>query len=452
MMAASKRILLSSKWHCVALFSACLIFSTIALAQAALVRYEGTASTDSRPAPLGATRHITLEEAEQQADAGKNPLLARLAQLQIEAAKQHRLGTESDFFPKIGATLLNTHFNKFMGQLLQVARPALGTTSTVSLPLAGKDQTFIAANAAQPITPLFKLRQVYNIARADERIAMAKAGMPVSSASLVEKNYYELLVAQKQLALAKINSKKVEDRWLVASNAAPNLAGHEEELLEMSKALAIAANRVEELTVDLNGLLGWPAGTKLELETPAAPLEDISLQEATDKAMAASVEVAEAEQNAAKARAASALSKLEYVPYVVVTGGYAYNGNALPLLPRDFTYIGLLGSYTLFDFGKREHGIKERKAQVGMAETALQLTKAKVAAGVKTSYFELQGARQLSDLTRRMASATQALNVSAKEEGSDAAITRAKIEMEMLQADLKYRQAISQMRSLMGYR
>jgi len=58
-------------------------------------------------------------------------------------------------------------------------------------------------------------------------------------------------------------------------------------------------------------------------------------------------------------------------------GGYVYNDNTIPLLPRDFSFVGIMGSYALFDFGKREHTIKERNAQVGMAETALELTKAK---------------------------------------------------------------------------
>jgi hypothetical protein len=45
-------------------------------------------------------------------------------------------------------------------------------------------------------------------------------------------------------------------------------------------------------------------------------------------------------------------------------GLYAYNDNAVPLLPRDFSAIGVVGSYNVFDFGKREHTIKERKAQL----------------------------------------------------------------------------------------
>src|SRR5260370_32284925 len=54
----------------------------------------------------GAARRITLEQAQQQAAAAGDPM-AHLAQLQVEAAKQHRLEAESDYFPKISSTFMN---------------------------------------------------------------------------------------------------------------------------------------------------------------------------------------------------------------------------------------------------------------------------------------------------------------------------------------------------------
>jgi outer membrane protein TolC len=166
--------------------------------------------------------------------------------------------------------------------------------------------------------------------------------------------------------------------------------------------------------------------------------------------MAANPEVVEAEQTVAKARSASKLSKLDYVPDVAVLGGYAVNGNTIPALPRDFSFIGIMGSYNLFDFGKREHTIKERTAGVSMAETALELTKAKVAAAVKSSYFEMDRSRQLSALARRLSDAVPVERVSYAKDDSELAVARAKIEIEMLQADLDYRQALSQLKTLMG--
>jgi outer membrane protein TolC len=405
----------------------------------------GSRNDEAQPGP----RRITLEEAEQQAASSADPMM-KLGQLQIEAAKQHRLGAESDYFPKIGSTLTNFHFNKFMGQLITVQRPIVGGTSILSLPLAGKDQTLVAATAAQPLTPLFKLHQVVNLARADERIAeaRAKAGLPPQTASAIEENYYKLLVAQRELTIAKDNEGNLEARGLVASNASPPVRSgdKEDELEDAANAVAEADIKVQELTSSLNQLLGWPPDTELELVPPEPPLADISLQEATDKAMVANVEVVTAEQNLAKARAASSLAKLDYIPDAVVMGGYAYNSNAIPLLPRDFSFVGLIGSYTLFDFGKREHTIKERKAQVEMAELGVQLTRAKVSAGVKSSYLELERARQMSALRHRMVAASQLRNAKMNDETQyNPRLSSTKAEAEMFEADLSYRKAITRL-------
>jgi Outer membrane efflux protein len=265
----------------------------------------------------------------------------------------------------------------------------------------------------------------------------------------VEKSYYGLLVAQRQLEVARANAGALRNKQLLASSAAM-LPDHQEDDSESARALVIAGSKVRELTASLNLLLGYPIEQELELATPVTQVEEISLKEAADTAMATNPEVVEAEQTVAKARAASKLSKLDYVPDVAVLGGYAYNGNAIPALPRDFSFIGIMGSYTLFDFGKREHTIKERTAGVSMAETALELTKAKVAAAVKTSYFEMDRSRQLSALARRLSDAIPVERVGYAKDDSELAVARAKVEIEMLQADLDYRQALAQLKTLMG--
>jgi outer membrane protein TolC len=169
--------------------------------------------------------------------------------------------------------------------------------------------------------------------------------------------------------------------------------------------------------------------------------------------LAANPEVIEAEQNVVKARAASTLQKLAYVPVVAAMGGYAYQDNVIPLLPRDFSFIGIVATYNLFDFGKREHTIKGANAQAEMAEIALQLTKAKVAASVKNSHLELERSRQLSELTRRLDSAIQVQRASYEENSAEViAAKKAKVEAEMFQADLDYRQALARLKTLMGER
>ncbi len=133
--------------------------------------------------------------------------------------------------------------------------------------------------------------------------------------------------------------------------------------------------------------------------------------------------------------------------------GYAYNNNAVPLLPSDFSFIGVVGTYNVFDFGKREHTIKGADAQAEMAELGLELTKAKVAGAVKSSHLEPERMQQLSELTRRLASGIELQKARYDEPGADlAAARKAKVEAEMFHADRDYCQALANLKTLIGER
>jgi outer membrane protein TolC len=139
------------------------------------------------------------------------------------------------------------------------------------------------------------------------------------------------------------------------------------------------------------------------LVPPDALVENMSLDEIADKAVNSNPDVIVAEQKVVKARAASSISKMTYFPAVAAVGGYM-SQNIIPAVLSTFGYGGVLASWNLFDFGKRERGVKEARAQLEMAELAVQLTKAKAAADVKKSYLELQRSRQLSKVAKRMGS------------------------------------------------
>jgi outer membrane protein TolC len=158
--------------------------------------------------------------------------------------------------------------------------------------------------------------------------------------------------------------------------------------------------------------------------------------------------VVEAEQTVVKARAASRISKLAYVPTVAAVGGYLFQ-NAIPALNSSFGYGGVMASYTLFDFGKREHAVREAHAQLEMAELALQMTKAKAAASARNSYSELERSRQLSRVTQKMgASVALLMNVSATSESEKVKAARIEVELEMIEADLAHRQAFARLQAL----
>jgi len=393
---------------------------------------------------------LTLDEA-QQAATGANKLLMRLGELQVEVAKQHRLGVQANYFPALSSSYVGLHFNKQPGQVLTVEGP-LGAPHQVSVNIINKDQNTVNLMAAQPITPLFSVYQLVKIARADENIAKAKAGMPVAETAMnVEKNFFDLLVAQRELTSAEADSKKVQAKWLSASNSGKPFVStaQETDMLGAEKAVLLSTSKVKELSASLNQLIGLPEGTTLELVAPEPLVENVSEKEIAEKA-AVNPEVIEAEQTAVKAHAGLTLTKLAYVPTVAVLGGYTNQTSINLVFPRAAGYIGTMASWTIFDFGKREHSVKEVKAQAEMADLGVQLTKAKVAAKVKSTYLELDRSRQLYQLASRMMSASQVVEASYTPDNPEVESARAKMEADMFRAELEYRQAYAKVKALMG--
>jgi outer membrane protein TolC len=415
---------------------------------------ESSPSRARNPVRPSGIQQITLEQVKQAADPVASPVI-RLGQISIEAAKQHRLAVQADYFPKFGASFANLHYTNFFGQVLAVRHPITGSTIQVPVPLISQNQTFALLTFTQPITPLFMVNQAVRIARADERIAMAKAGVAYTRNAReleVEETYFKLLIAQRRLISAESKVKSVENRpqYAAASIELVRESGQELELIEAKKALGTVSTEVRSLTASLNQTMGWPEDTELELAMPEPLIENVSRDDSANRVLLANPDVIEAEQTLVKARAASVISKLEYVPTVAAVSGYMFQ-NVIPAVRSNFGYGGVIASYNLFDFGKREHAVKEARTRVGMAEIALQLTKAKVAGDVKKTYSELERSRQLSQVAQKMGSSlTVLMNASLNPESAEVKAARGEAEIEMLEADLAHRKAFAHLKALAG--
>jgi len=258
-------------------------------------------------------RPVTFQQVQQQSANRAVSPLEYMSHLSVEAAKEHRLAVEADYFPKFGATFLNLHTTDFLGQIVQVRHPFVGFTTQVPVQLVNQNMTVAALTMVQPITPLFEVRQAVRIARADERIAMAKATVSVSNNARdteVEETYFKLLIAQRRLTSAEWKLRSGETRPLYASVSAGALrvSGDDAGATEASKAVETAAT-VKELTASLNRFMGWPEDAELELVVPEPLVENISLQEVSDKSPAANLALVEAEETVVKARAAHSISE-----------------------------------------------------------------------------------------------------------------------------------------------
>ena len=430
--------------------------ATVAVALVLWLLFSPVAAAQDSPLNLGAApagvRRITLQQAQQLAAAATSPLV-RLAQLQVEAAEQHRLGVKALYFPSVSGQLENLHLNTPPGEVLTVQRPFAGTTLSVPVNVFEQDQTALNLSVVQPITPLFAVRQLVKIARADENIARAKAGMPVAEqASLVEKTYFDLLIAERELARAGAEARMVQAKWVAVSNSSVAGVSAEQraDTIDAARSWLLAARTLKELTASLDGMLGLPADTRLELVPPEPLVEDLSLKDAITNATATSADVIEAEQTSVKAHAGSTLAKMEYFPSIGIIGGYTHQHAINAVLPHDFGYVGFMATYTLFDSGKRERGVKEGHAQAEAADLAAQLTKAKVASTVRSSYLELERSREFYQLARRMVAPSGVIAARYVSDSQDVDPAQAKLETELFRAELEYRQAYARVKSLVG--
>src|SRR5262249_42649605 len=302
--------------------------NTIIVRTLCFIAFAGLLLITEAPAQVTSpgVRRITLDDAQAQAAATTMKNLARLG---IDAAKYHRQAVQADYFPKLDASFLNLHYNKFMGQQIQLFR------RDAEVPLFGKDETAIVFTVIQPVTQLLQVHQAVNVARADEEIAKAKAaGVTSQIAMNVEHAYFALLIAQRQQTIASTKVKMLESGSQLASTISlpvGNILEHKSALLEASKELTTASNVVTELTQSLNALIGFAPEPKLGLVPPEPAIEAGPLPQGSQQAGANKPEVCETKQTVAKAKGASKLAKLEYVPAVTVIGGYI--NQPQPVLP-----------------------------------------------------------------------------------------------------------------------
>jgi outer membrane protein TolC len=406
------------------------------------------------PAPV----HLTIEEAKQRAL--QNNKLLNLAALNAEGKAYAIKAARADYFPKVTGTALYVHFNDDLGDVLTTqgrglrGRPLLTFPPTaVDVAVINQDTSFAVVNVLQPITDLLKVRQGVKIAIADQHIAQAEWEKGVRAlVSGVEQLYWGILAARRLRAGAVEGVQGAEllakTRTLEARTA----------LVEAKQALEQVDKQLADLLEQLNGLLGLPLCTPLDLVEPPLPvLPYRCADDVIGLALQASPEVREAAENIHKAQAALAAGKLDYVPSIAAVGGYV-NQTAASYVQQDIGYIGVVASYTFVDWGKRRNTICERKNLVAMATLKLQQTEDEVRQKAQKAFREvaeaeeaLKTAGQMVEL-RKEAEKKARTPEALRDPAPLMAATKARMlaEVDFIKAELACRQAYVQLMSLVG--
>jgi outer membrane protein TolC len=414
-------------------------------------------------APAGNVYHLTLDDAKQRA-LGNSKLL-NLAGLNVDSKAYAIRAAQADYFPKVIGTAVYLHFNDELGNVVTFpgrtlfgplrGRPLLNfAPRAIDLPVINQDTTVANIGALQPLTDLLKVRQGVKIAQADQQIAQAQLEAGTRKlVSGVEQLYWGLLAARRIQAGAREGLQGAE---LLAKTG--SLEGRTA-LVEARQGLQQVDQQIADVQEQLNGLLDLPLCTTLDLVEPPLPvLPYHCADDVVGLAVANSPEVREAEQTVVKARAGLAAGKLDFVPSIAVTGGFVKQ-TAADYVQQDIGYLGVVGTYTFVDGGKRRAVIHERQDLVGMATLKLQQTQddvrqqaAKAFREVGESQLALQTAEEMVLLRKeaeKQATTPEALrNPTALIAATKA---RALAEVDAVKADLAYRQAYVNLMSLLGH-
>ncbi len=364
------------------------------------------ASLHAQEAKTPAARHLALDEAVQLAL--KHNHVVRIAGYKVEEKQHAKEVARSAYFPLLrnDSGVLRVTDTQFVG----IPTGALGTVDGTPIPgrsvvLNQGGHTFVTSGTSltQPLTELLKIKPANDVADAELAASRGKAHQTENTVVLrVHQIYYRLLILQthREAAQAKIQaSDSLQSERLAQVKFGSSL---EEQAIE-SRAQALEARQdllstelqLSDLTMQLNDAVGLPLSTPLELDTNVRQVSaTCEREECVSAALESHPEIVEARAEFEKASAAVRLSKREFIPNVEAFARYSYQDN-VPFLAKNFGTFGFHLGYDLFDGGKRNAAIAERKAQLAQAQENLARVKEEVEFRVQSAYNKLERTRQM---------------------------------------------------------
>jgi outer membrane protein TolC len=322
---------------------------------------------------------LTLDEAKQRAVA--NSKLLALAAANVEGKGYATKAMRAQYFPQVIGNVVYFHFNDDLGTVIttpgrHVTGPkgvplAFPPAVAINLPVLNQDTTLTTVAAVQPLTALLKVRAGVKAARADEQIAQAQ----------LDKGRRELISGTEQLFWGLLAVQRLRAGAVQAVGAAEMMAKGPSApvevrlaLMEARQALQQVENQLADLQEQMDLLLDLPTCTHLELVEPPVPAMPVACaDEAVSRALAASPEVREAELNVVRAQAGVCADKVDWLPSVAILGGWS-NQTAADYIQPNIGFIGVMGSYTFLDWGKRRNTIREAENTVGLANLKVRTT------------------------------------------------------------------------------
>src|SRR5580700_6171459 len=358
------------------------------------------------PQSAETVRHLSLKEAVQLALSQNRSL--RIARLKVTESEQQKAGERSAYFPSLTNQSNITHITGL--QNIGIPAGALGTVGGAMVPghnvIIPQGQNTIyttGTTLSQPLTQLIRIRAQNQIAAAEASGSKDDLQKAENNVALqVHSLYFQVLITglQKQAALqqtkyADENLRESEDD--IRNGSALKVAAIKGRagVLEGQQAVLTADLQLDDLTTELDNLLGLPLDTRLELDPNVpADFDPRPREEYIQTAWSKNPEILSAQDAVRKARAGVAAAKTAYIPDISAYARQSYQDGVAFLL-NNFGEFGIHMNWDVFDFGKRRSEVRMREAQLAEAEENLRRMKDDVATAIEKTWNKLEKAKSM---------------------------------------------------------
>lgn len=356
---------------------------------------------------------LTLDEAVQLALEHNH--YVRLAGYRVEESQHAKDAARSSYFPNLRNDSMAGNVTDT--QFIAIPQGKLGTVAGTPIPeqtavLNQGGLSFVTSGTqlSQPLLELWKVRSANDVAASEIKAMRNKAEATKNQIALqAHQLYYKVLILQTRRAAAQAKILANEDLRKERTEQVKLGATLEQESIE-ARAGALEA-RQELLTTELqlsdsmtqlNDAIGLPLTTHLVLDGAVEKVRDsCEREECLRVALEAHPEIREARAEVEKASAGVRVAKRQYMPSLDVFARYSYQNN-VPFLARNFGTFGVHFGYELFDGGKRNAEIGERKSQLAQAEENLARMKDEIELRIQTVYNKRERTREMLKVSEEL--------------------------------------------------
>jgi outer membrane protein TolC len=364
----------------------------------ALLMSSGVSAQQESSAP-GAPVHLTLPSAVEMALARSHKV--QLAHLSVRDNQEQKRVAESHFYPIVKNDSAVDHITELEGLILPAGSLSHGTSAgtipaeTLRIDQGASTSYISQTELDQPLTQLFRIHAGVKAADTDLATSRIQANDTENSIALeVHQLYYSYLIEQLQGAAAQDaadaaataeteNQQSLQDGQLLANAELASRAT----LLDKQRLVLASKLNLDDLTLQLDDVLGLPMGTKVILDanalgdSPALP----SREEAFTAVLEKNPSVLAAQQSVDKAKAGLDAAHDAYIPDITGFARYNYQ-SGLPFFEHNFGSFGASVSYDFFNGGAREDDVRDAKVKLSMAEAELAQVKNDASIQVSAAY------------------------------------------------------------------